>query len=391
METSSIPTSLPPHVLVVDDIEQNVMLLEAYLSLQNYRISKAYTGEEALKKVEQEPPDIILLDVMMPGIDGYEVCRRLKSDPKTQFIPIVMVTALQEIEDKIKGIDAGADDFISKPFNKEELFTRVKSLLRIKRLYDELEQSYRTVADKNEQLITLDRMKDGLTHMIVHDLKNPLAAIMGYLRIITAGMLGDLTDKQMETLTATLRNSEYLLNMIANLLDISRMEEGQLKLKYETFPLREIVEQNIAGLKILAEPENKSLLIELPADLPDLEADKSLLYRVLTNLISNSIKHTYRDEGKVIITATVDTEKQMMQVNVIDNGEGIPKEYLDKIFDKFTQVETKKLGKKLDTGLGLTFCKLAVEAHGGKIWVESEPDKGSVFSFTIPLKGIIKS
>ncbi|MDI6783406.1 MAG: ATP-binding protein, partial [bacterium] len=361
-------------------------LLEAYLMLQKYNVVTAYNGEEALQKVELEPPDIILLDIMMPGIDGYEVCSRLKNDPKTQFIPIVMVTALQEIEDKIKGIEVGADDFISKPFNKEELFTRVKSLLRIKRLNDDLQESYRTVAEQNEKLIALDRMKDGLTHMIVHDLKNPLTAIMGYLRLITGKVLGEIPEKQVQPLNAAYRNSEYLLNMIANLLDISRMEDGQLKLQYESFQLREIVEQNIAGLKILAEPDKKTLAMEIPDNLPELEADKSLLYRVLTNLMSNAIKHTYHDEGQVKVTASFDANNQMVQVNVIDNGEGIPKEYQDKIFDKFTQVDTKKLGKKFDTGLGLTFCKLAVEAHGGKIWVESEPEKGSIFSFTIPIK-----
>ena len=158
------------------------------------------------------------------------------------------------------------------------------------------------------------------------------------------------------------------------------MEDGQLKLQYESFQLREIVEQNIAGLKILAEPDKKTLSMEIPDNLPELEADKGLLYRVLTNLMSNAVKHTYA-EGQVTVTASVDANKQMVQVNVVDNGEGIPKEYQDKVFDKFTQVDTKKLGKKFDTGLGLTFCKLAVEAHGGKIWVDSKPDKGSTFSF----------
>ncbi|MCX7920211.1 MAG: response regulator [bacterium] len=388
MDTQNSPKAT---VLVVDDIEQNVTLLEAYLKLEGYRVIKAYNGEEALQKVEQDPPDIILLDIMMPGIDGYEVCSRLKNDPKTQFIPIVMVTALQDIEDKIKGIEVGADDFISKPFNKEELFTRVKSLLRIKRLNDALQESYRTVAEQNQKLIELAQLKDGLTHMIVHDLKNPLTAIMGYLRIVTSNMLGEVPEKQVKPLNDAYRNSEYLLNMIANLLDISRMEEGQLKLKYETFPLREIVEQNLESLKILAEPDNKTLSMDIPDNLPPLNADKGLLYRVLTNLISNAIKHTYPNEGQVKVTASFNPQDQMIQVNVIDNGEGIPKEYQDKIFDKFTQVETKKLGKKFDTGLGLTFCKLAIEAHGGRIWVESEPEKGSTFSFTIPLKPNIKS
>jgi signal transduction histidine kinase len=375
----------PATVLVVDDIEQNVMLLEAYLKLQGYIVEKAFNGEEALRKVELNLPDLILLDIMMPGIDGYEVCTRLKNDPKTQFIPIVMVTALQDIEDKIKGIEVGADDFISKPFNKEELFTRVKSLLRIKRLRDALQDSYQTVAKQNEELIALNQMKDGLTHMIVHDLKNPLSAIMGYLRIITGKMLGEVPDKQMDSLLAAYRNSEYLLTMIANLLDINRMEEGKLNLKYELFDIREIIQQNLESLEVLAEPDKKKLAMDVPDNLPEIEADKGLLYRVLTNLISNAIKHVYA-KGHIKVTAAVDKEKSLLQVNVVDNGEGIPKEYQDKIFQKFSQVESRKLGKKFDTGLGLTFCKLAIEAHGGNIWVESEPEKGSTFSFTVPIK-----
>jgi len=171
-------------ILIVDDDEKNIKLLKAYLQAEEYRIFQALNGEDALKMVNNFNPDVILLDVMMPGIDGFEVCKRLKTDEKTKMIPVVMVTALREREDRIKALEAGADDFLSKPVNKTELLVRVKSLLRIKSYHDQLLNSYKEIALKNERLKELERIKEGLTHMIIHDLNNPLSAIYGNLEMI---------------------------------------------------------------------------------------------------------------------------------------------------------------------------------------------------------------
>ena len=171
-------------ILVVDDHPQNVELLEAYLIPEGYDVITAFDGIEALEKVEEGPPDIILLDVMMPRMDGYEVCKKMKEDEATRFIPIVMVTALKELEDKIKSIESGADDFLTKPIVKIELLTRIKSLIRVKRLHDDLEKSYQELKD-------LEKTKENLTQMIIHDLKNPLTGIKANLEIVGMEELND--------------------------------------------------------------------------------------------------------------------------------------------------------------------------------------------------------
>ncbi|MDA0746606.1 MAG: response regulator [bacterium] len=361
-----MPTST---VLVVDDNPQNVELLEAYLIPEKYNVITAFDGVEALEKVAESAPDIILLDVMMPRMNGYEVCQALKSDEKTRFIPIVMITALKELEDKIQSIEAGADDFLTKPFNKLELLTRIRSLIRVKRLHDTLEQSY---IDLKE----LELTKDNLTQMIIHDLKNPLTGIKANLEIV--GM-EELKETQ-ECLEAAQRSCDLLFNMIQDLLDISKMEEGQLNLNLETFPLSELIQALAREFEHPAKAEEKEIVPEVQSDLPPISGDRNLLYRTLSNLLINAIKHTTR---KGTITVRAFQENDSARVEVADTGHGIPKDYREKIFEKFGQVESRQ---RSGTGLGLTFCKMAVESHGGKIWVESVEGEGSTFIFVIPFK-----
>ncbi|MFH0827932.1 MAG: ATP-binding protein, partial [Candidatus Omnitrophota bacterium] len=318
--------------------------------------------------------DLILLDVMMPKLDGYEVCRRIKSAKETRFIPVVMLTALSEKEDRIKGIETDADDFISKPFDKEELKARVKSLLRIKSLHDKLEESY-------EKLKQLESLKDSLTHMIIHDLNNPLVGIMGNLQLLQMEIGKALGDAQRNSLEAALLSSEDMKRMIENLLDINKMEESKIKLRREDFKLDEAAREVVEQMRPLALWENKSILLEDSGQLPEISADKELVKRVIANLINNALKHIPQ-KGAIRVKVVFKSDERVFYLRVEDNGEGIPKEYLEKVFDKFAQVEDKMA--KAGRGLGLTFCKLAVEAHGGKIWVESEPGKGSVFTFTLP-------
>jgi putative two-component system response regulator len=178
-----------PTILIVDDEEKNIKLIKGMLLSQNFQLVEALSGEEAFKFVRHHRPDIILLDVMMPGVSGFEVCRQLKQNEETKTIPIVMVTALREKEHRVKAMDAGADDFISKPVDQTELLIRVKSLLRIKSYHDELLNSHQEIAAKNKKLLELEKIKEGLTHMIIHDLRNPLGAIVGFIDLI-------LLDKQ---------------------------------------------------------------------------------------------------------------------------------------------------------------------------------------------------
>jgi signal transduction histidine kinase len=358
-----------PTVLVVDDIVENVELLEAYLIPEKYQVITAFNGLEALEKIRTKIPDIVLLDVMMPQMDGFEVCHKLKNDPQTQFIPVVMVTALKERNDKLKGIEAGADDFLSKPIDRVELLTRIKSLIRVKFLHDDLEKSYR-------ELKELQHTKERLTQMIIHDLKNPLTGVKANLEIVGMDDLGETQ----ECLDAAQRSCDLLFNMIQDLLDISKMEEGQLSLNSEMLSLSEIVAPSVREIEVPAHAEDKEIIVDIPSNLPRLNADRNLLYRTLSNLLINAIKHTGRG-GTITIRAR--QQHNELRVEIIDNGHGIPASYLEKIFEKFAQVETRQ---RTGTGLGLTFCKMAIEAHNGRIWAESEEGKGSTFIFVIPFQ-----
>jgi len=273
---------------------------------EGYDVVTAYDGVEALEKVEEAPPDIVLLDVMMPRMGGYEVCQKMKEDEATRFIPIVMVTALKELEDKIKSIEAGADDFLTKPIVKIELLTRIKSLVRVKRLHDDLEKSYQDLQD-------LERTKEDLTQMIIHDLKNPLAGIKASLEIV--GM-EELNDTQ-ECLDAAQRSADLLYNMIQDLLDISKLEEEKLNLIVEAVPVEELAAAAKSEVEAPANAEDKEIKLDIPSGLPSLQMDRSLIYRVVSNLLLNAVKHTGRGG---VITLRVSIEGSEAQIDVADTA-----------------------------------------------------------------------
>jgi len=365
---------MPDTILVVDDDVVNVELLEEMLSLEGYRVDKAFDGFQALRRISESPPDLVLLDVMMPGMDGFEVCRRIKADQANRFIPVVLVTALRGTEDRIRGLEIGADDFLSKPVDRGELLARVRSLLRIKHLYDELER-------KNRELLRLEHHRRELTQMIVHDLKNPLTVIMGNIQLLLLTRK-DLDEHVRDILDRAYEGGQDLLRMINTLLDIDRMETGTLELQKERVDRAKLIREVVEDFEGPARSQGVTLGSELPEDLPDVEVDRDLIRRVLENLLANALQHT-PSGGRISVTAF--PEGGVLRVSVSDTGEGIPKEYHKKIFEKFQQVEARKRRIRTGRGLGLAFCKLAVEAHGGRIWVESEPGKGSTFSFTLPL------
>ena len=345
-------------ILIVDDTPENVMVLSEILR-PDYKVKAATNGEQALKIAHGDnPPDMILLDVMMPGIDGFEVCRRLKGDPNTQFIPIVMVTALNGLQDRVQALEVGADDFLSKPVEPSEVKARVRSLLRLKKMHDELQSSY-------EQLQELQALRENLTHMIIHDMRTPLTSVIGSLWSMLEFGEFEPGSPLLELQEMAVSGSDKLLTMINDLLDITKMESGQMVIKTEAVPLEMVAADAEVAVATLARLQNLALKIEIPSDLPPLSADRELLRRVLVNLIGNSIKFTPY-EGSVTVSAQI-VENNMVKVLVTDTGYGIPPEYHGKIFEKFGQVAGRSENKKFSTGLGLTFCKMAVEAHGGAI------------------------
>ncbi len=371
-------------ILIVDDEELNLMLLEAFLESENYHVLQAKSGNEAIEIVEDLSPDLILLDVMMPGIDGFEVCRRLKQKKHMRMIPIVMVTALNEEKDKIAAMEAGADDFLYKPVDQTELILRVKSLLRIKTYHNDLEKSYNDIAKTNRKLKEVEKVKNGLLHMIIHDLNTPLSLINMTLDLILSKR-NSLSNSQQLAIEKCISNCRDLSEMISGLLDVHKMEEGKLKPRRQKMDLKLLVNDLVDQFVIKARVKKISISCSNQEDLLPANIDPSLIKRVMVNLLSNAIRHIHA-EGEIGVTTSTIPDNTGHLVSIKDNGDGLEKKYHKKVFEKFEQAELKRAGVKTGTsGLGLTFCKMAVEAHGGKIWVESDGEgKGCEFKFTIP-------
>lgn len=369
-------------ILIVDDEELNVRFLSTFLQRKGYEIDVASTGVEALQQIAKIKPDVVLLDAMMPEMDGFEVCRHLRKNPETHLLPVIMVTALHSIEDEVRALEAGSDDFLPKPINNLELMARLRSLLRIKTLHDQLRESKKELEEKNLKLVELQGLRDSLTQMIVHDLKNPLTGIMGCSELLQM-MPENLSERQLSIIKKMDESASVIQKMITDILDISRMEENKVKLRKEPFHITEILDANLNELAYMMQKSGISGQMEVGKDVPMISADKDMIHRVVANLLHNAVKHSVKG-GKILLSANYESHHSRLNVTVKDDGEGIAPEYTEKIFEKFAQADLKKLGLKTDRGLGLTFCKLAIEAHGGKIWVESRIGTGSEFKFYLP-------
>ncbi len=375
----------PPKILIVDDQPVNVKLLSGILASEDYSVIEAYNGKEALEVVQKEKPDLVLLDVMMPQIDGFEVCRQLKEDRSTRLIPVLMVTALQDKEHRFQAMESGADDFLTKPVDRIELLIRVKSLLRIKKYSDDLVKSYEILHKKNQQLREIEQAREGLMHMIIHDLRSPLTIISGNLDICLMKLGSNVGLKPY--IEKCQHYCSYLDEIIQSLLDVYKMEQGKLQLNKGKIDPWTLAIQARDQFLVQAEIKGVELKLDRLTSLPEVEMDQMLIGRVLSNLLDNAIRHT-PENGIVRLTMEYRDQDSALYVRVIDSGEGLPEEYKDKIFDKFQQISLKKSDNPIGScGLGLTFSKMAVELHGGRIWVESTAEKeGCTFAFRIPVE-----
>lgn len=359
-----------PGILAVDDLPANLELLLNMLKTRGYRTRAAVSGDAALKAVAAEAPELILLDINMPGMDGYEVCSRLKADPATKDIPVIFLSALNETLDKVKAFGAGGVDYISKPFQFEEVEARVKTHLQLLRQQKELRRSY-------DRLRELETMRDGLVHMIAHDLRSPLGAIQAFMEFLKKDMAGALSESAAEDLEEICKSSGVMMRMVSDLLDASKMENGKMQLNLTSFDVRALLERAALAMRPLASGRRLEVG-EFPSAI--IKGDHELLTRVVQNLVGNALKYAPRD-GYVLLTAKA--AGGGVSVMVENNGPDIPAEYHGKIFEKFGQVDAKGQRMPYSTGLGLSFCKLAVEAHGGRIGVRSSPGTPTVFWFEL--------
>jgi signal transduction histidine kinase len=358
-------------VLVVDDESDNRLLLREALEATGYLVVEAKDGAEALARIAERLPDVVLLDVMMPGIDGLEVCKRIKSDKRTAPVPVILVTAQRAREDRLNGIVAGADDFLTKPVDLTELRLRLQNAVRLKLLYDEVQDKYREVTD-------LEKSRDELVHMIVHDLRSPLTVIQLDLEGAEMTLRGQ-NGQTVEFVVDARKHTKRIIGMVNSMLDVSRLESGKMSLNLGPADLSQLVSEVLASLGDrcrLASANNEG-----PDHVTTAQCDREVIRRVVENLVGNALDYSPQEEP---VSVAVCRRNGHVRVSVSDHGPGIPEDYHERIFDKFGQVGTIRKVRKASTGLGLTFCKLAVEAHSGTIGVESKVGDGSIFWFELP-------
>lgn len=354
------------NILVVDDEPSARKTIEMLLLREGYVMHFAANGPEALGHIEQNQPDVILLDVMMPGMDGFEVCQIIKDSPSLQHIPIILVTALDSKKDLARGLDAGADDFLHKPYNSMELRARVRSMLRIKRRHDALQEAL--------------RLREDLSNMIVHDIRSPLSSILIYSDLLENFVPNEMGHDYLQTIrNETNRLSAFLTDMLM----MAKMEHGKLVLMPSIVDINALVRAAVEGFRSVAGLKNLELQVDLPDATGHVSLDKNLWRRVLDNLLSNAVKFS-PPNGRITIQVAYPRQNgnepaPQICICVLDEGPGIPIEHQDTIFDKFKIVAT---GRRdiAQVGLGLAFCKMVVDAHNGRVYVEPNQPKGSVFT-----------
>ncbi|MDU9049744.1 MAG: response regulator [Candidatus Electrothrix sp. Rat3] len=362
-------------LLIIDDIVDNLMLLGEAMSSE-YKIKVATSGVQGLELAVQNPkPDLILLDIMMPGIDGYEVCRRLKADNRTKHIPVIFLSALDKESDELQGLDAGAVDFITKPFKLEVVRARINTQLELLRMRQQL-QTARLKAEAASQ------SKSVFLANMSHEIRTPMSAIMG----MTDLALEKASDPQQHSYLETVKlSADSLLALINDILDFSKIEAGQMELDEHPFLLAEAIEAAMRTVSILSKEKGLEIILEIAPDVPVAVAGDSLRFRqIILNLLSNAIK--FSEKGVIRIKVTLEHagfETTTLRVSVIDQGVGIQEDKIGFIFSAFSQADSSVSRKFGGTGLGLAICRQLCELMDGTIRVESEYGKGSTFSFVV--------
>lgn len=360
-------------VLVVDDNPVNIQVVGEHIRKEGIDVSISTSGAKALQIAESRKPDLILLDVMMPGMDGYEVCTKLKENDETKNIPVIFLTAKVSPDSIIEGFSKGAVDYITKPFNSEELMARVKTHLTLKHFKDQ-------IAEQNKKLNLLNVEKNEFLGIAAHDLKNPIYSI---------SMLGKLLrdepdmkpDEVKEYATDIVTSTERMLELISALLDINAIEQGKVKFHFDNYDIAEIADQTIFQYKERAKSKDITLHINRPDGELKAYCDRNGIVQTLDNLVSNAIK--FSPHGKNIYLNIEDAGEDY-KIIVKDEGPGISEDDMKKLFGKFTKLSARPTGDEHSTGLGLSIVKQYVENMGGRVWCESTLGQGASFIVKIP-------
>ncbi len=419
-------------VLIAEDSPTQAMQLQMILEEYGYEVLHGINGKEAYDLLDEDNlPDMIISDIIMPEMDGYEFCAKVKNNVKTKDIPVILLTQLSKPDDVIKGLQSGADNFISKPYSDEFLFDRISDIMlnreirkrspnldinmeiyfggqkyrlnsnrmqildlllstyynainKNQELEDkniEMKKLHKEMKIKNIQLKKLNEEKNQLMGIAAHDLRSPLCTMSGYLYLVTESLEKNMIPDQEKIFSTLNRTTDYMLNLITDVLDYSKIEAGQIELKKEKFDLVAFMDEVIEMNNILASPKNITIHSGYTDNEIIVVADSNKIKQVMDNLLSNAIKYSEQNTMVIVNFKLLDNE---LQISVIDQGKGIPIAEQDKLFKPFATTSVKSTGGEKSTGLGLVSVKKIVETHGGRIWLKSKEGVGSQLFFTIP-------
>ena len=382
------------HLLIVDDDLLLRQAMDAFLTREGYKVRCAPNGQMALTFAGEDPPDLILLDIRLPDMDGFQVCRRLKGDPQTSNIPVIFISGLEEVADKVKGFEAGGVDYITKSFQREELLARLETHLALRRLQKQIEaqnaqlqqeiakskRAEEALADRtvqleriNRELVALNAELDDFTNMASHDMQEPLRTLIAFSDLLRQDVGDSLPEQAGKDLAFITDAAKRMRALIQDLLALSRA--GRAAQKREKVSLRECADLALEALAMRVKETGAQIIHD---KLPDVWGDSTLLTQLYQNLIGNGLK--FSGDQRPIIQLTFEEQDGTQVFGVKDNGIGIERKYAREIFKPFRRLHGR--AEYEGSGVGLAICRKIVERHGGKIWVESEPGKGAHFRFT---------
>lgn len=363
-----------PYILIVDDIGANLKLLSQILKDEGYSVRPVTSGEMALKVAEMETPGLILLDIMMPGMSGYKVCRQLKENPVLKDVPVIFVSALNDSYDIVKALNLGGVDYITKPFKTEEVIARVNTHFKLHQQSIELQKQKKELKELNET-------KDKFFSIVAHDLRGPFNGFLGFTQLLAEQYSG-LDQSKIQKMAVAMRDSAAsLFRLLENLLEWSRMQKGLIGFNPDSTNLVSVVSGIMRPVMDSANKKEIAISVEIPSGMV-VFADEYMLASIIRNLASNAVKFT-RKGGNIAISAATEPDN-FVEITVADNGIGMNSTMVDGLFRLDVKTNREGTDGEPSSGLGLILCKDFIEKHGGKIWVESEKGKGSTFRFTLP-------
>lgn len=418
-------------ILIVEDSRTQAIGLKFLLKENGFKVRVAYDGQLALDALAEYHPTLIVSDIMMPNMDGYELCRRIKNDEELKDIPIILLTALSDLQDVIRAIESRADNFVTKPYKPDFLLSRIHHILINHELregiddYGEIEVFFnnrkyvfstqpeqvvdlllstfenavqknkelqesneklmaaqRELRDKNAELKKVNEQKDQFLGMAAHDLRNPLGHISTVAEILMEDLADEITEQQMQLLGITQTSSQFMLDLVNDLLDISKIESGKLDLRLKDVDIVSLIQNNVDRNKSLADNKDIALVLNLTDEPLMTTVDVNKIEQVLNNLISNAVKFSYPE---TTVTISLSEEDGKAHLLVADEGQGIPEDELGKLFQPFERTSVSSTAGEKSTGLGLVIVRKIIEGHQGKIWVESVVGEGTTFHITLPL------